>query len=414
MRSPAFVSLYIAVFVATLGISMVGPLLPVYAEDLGATGVWLGVAFSAFAVVQTIFGPFAGRLSDRYGRKPFIIAGLLVYMVAGIGYLTASSFYQVIAFRAFSGVGTSLVFSVARAYVGDITPRGQEGRWLGVFATADFIGFGTGPLVAGALRQFVGFESVFVVMAALMALSSFILLVWLPRQNSAEIARREDRIAGIAGPAVVPFRKALSDRLVLAVTIHHGLISLAMGATFAFLALRLERDLGVTPFLIGLAFATQDITGGAAQPLFGRFADKYDRRVLVAVGLAANGVLLAGLGVVPSYVASAGLLFLMGGAGAMSQVASSAIQVVAGRRTGMGTVLGLGSAANGAGIVIGSVVGGIIVDLQGLGATFILGGIVMVLGAPLFLSLTRGLATSEIDTALTVVPDGAAEAAGGR
>ena len=415
MRSRAFISLYIAVFVATLGISMVGPLLPVYAEDLGATGVWLGVAFSAFAVVQTIFGPFAGRLSDRYGRKPFIIAGLLVYMVAGIGYLTAGSFYQVIAFREFSGVGTSLVFWVARAYVGDITPKGQEGRWLGVFATADFIGFGTGPLIAGALRQFVGFESVFVVMAILMALSAFILLVWLPRHSSAELLRRQQRAEGIAQPAVVPFSVALKDRLVLAVTIHHGLISLSMGATFAFLALRLERDLGVTPFLIGLAFATQDITGGAAQPLFGRFADKYNRRALVAIGLGINGVLLALLGVVPSYVLSASLLFLMGGAGALSQVASSAIQVVAGRRAGMGTVLGLGAAANGAGIVIGSIVGGIVVDLSGLGATFILGGIVMVLGAPLFLGLTRGLATAESEVRVPVAGPGASvdAAAGG-
>jgi MFS transporter, DHA1 family, multidrug resistance protein len=408
VRSRAFISLYIAVFVATLGISMVGPLLPVYAEDLGATGIWLGVAFSAFAVVQTIFGPFAGRLSDRYGRKPFIIAGLLVYMIAGIGYLTAGSFYQVIAFRAFSGIGTSLVFSVARAYVGDITPKGQEGRWLGVFATADFIGFGTGPLIAGALRQFVGFESVFVVMAALMALSAFILLVWLPRHSSSELLRRDQRSAGIAQPAVVPFSVALHDRLVLAVTVHHGLISLSMGATFAFLALRLERDLGVTPLLIGLAFATQDITGGAAQPIFGRFADRYDRRALVAIGLGFNGVFLALLGVVPTYFLSAALLFLMGGAGAMSQVASSAIQVVAGRRAGMGTVLGLGSAANGAGIVIGSVIGGVIVDLQGLGATFILGGVVMVLGAPLFLALTRGLATAESDIAVPVPVESAA------
>src|SRR5690606_20705955 len=111
-----------------------------------------------------------------------------------------------------------------------------------------------------------------------------------------------------------------------------------------------------------LAFATQDITGGVAQPIFGRLADRFDRRALVSIGLVVNGLFLAFLGVAPNYVLSATLLFLMGAAGALSQVASSAIQVVAGRRTGMGTVLGLGSAANGAGIVIGSVVGGVIVD----------------------------------------------------
>ena len=403
-------ALYVAVFVATLGISMVSPLLPVYAKDLGASGVWLGLTFSSFALVQTFVGPFAGRLSDRYGRKRFIVAGLLVYLVAAIGYFTAQSFYQVLAFRAFSGIGTSLIFSVSRAYIGDMTPKGQEGRWLGVFATADIIGFGTGPLIAGALREFVGFRSVFVAMAALMALSALILLWWLPRHSPAETARRTHREAGGGSEAQTPFSTALKDRLVLAVTTHQGLQSLAMGASFSFLALRLEDDLGIGPFMIGLAFATQDITGGVAQPLFGRMADRYDRRVLVAAGLMANAVLLACIGIVPTYLLMVLLLFAMGATGAISQVASGAIQVVAGRRVGMGTVLGIGSAANGLGIVIGSVVSGFVVDVQGLAAAFFLGGAITAIGVPVFLYLTRGLETSE---PVWPVGETLAEAAGG-
>src|SRR5688572_12738963 len=139
-----------------MGISMVSPLLPVYAKELGANGVWLGLTFSSFAFSQAIVGPFIGRWSDQRPRKPFIMAGLVIYLIAAIGYLTAASFYQVILFRAFSGLGTSAIFSVARAYVGDLTPRGHEGRWFGVFATADVLGFGTGPLLAGAIREYVG------------------------------------------------------------------------------------------------------------------------------------------------------------------------------------------------------------------------------------------------------------------
>ena len=407
MRSRPFIALYIAVFVATMGISMVSPLLPVYAQELGASEVWLGLTFSAFAIPQAIFGPFAGRLSDRFGRKPFIIAGLGIYIIAALGYLTAQSFIQVIAFRVFSGFGTSLIFSVARAYVGDMTPKGHEGRWLGVFATADIVGFGTGPLLAGILRQAVGFHSVFIAMAALLTASAFILIIWLPRHSPLEVRQRSGEVQR---PGKITFHQALSDRLVLAVTAHQGLLSLALGASFSFLALRLEDDLLVNPVLIGLAFATQDITGGCAQPLFGRLADRFSRRLLVAVGLGLNGSLLALVGFAPSYWLVIFLLFSMGAASALSAVAAAALQVVAGRRVGMGTVLGLGSAANGAGVVVGSVVGGLLVQQFNISAAFVLGGALMTAGVPIFLGLTRGIATRE---AATSVPQPVELLAGG-
>lgn len=199
----------------------------------------------------------------------------------------------------------------------------------------------------------------------------------------------------------VSFRTALNDRLVLAVTAHQGLISLASGASFSFLALRLEDGLGASPIAIGLAFATQDLTGGCAQPIFGRMADRYDRRVLVGSGLLVTALFTAFVGFAPSYILVVLLLFLMGGANALSQVAAGAVQVVAGRRTGMGTVLGIGSAANGAGIVIGSIAGGLLVDAYGIGAAFLLGGLVMGAGALVFLWLTRGLSTRETVATIT-------------
>jgi MFS family permease len=403
--SRPFVALYVAVFVATMGISMVSPLLPVYARDLGASGVWLGLTFSIFAIVQTFVGPFSGRLSDRYGRKPFIAAGLIVYMIAALGYLTAQSFVQVLAFRAFSGLGTSLVFSVARAYVGDLTPRGHEGRWAGVFATADIIGFGTGPLVAGAFRQLLGFHSVFVAMAVLMATSAMIVMIFLPSRAS----QQRQRLSRAASETSIGFRAALRDRLVIALLANQTLISLGSGASFSFLALRLEDDLHVAPLLIGLAFATQDLTGGFAQPFFGRLADRRNRSALVAIGLAANGALLFTLALAQSYGLVVAILFGMGATGALSGVSAGAIQVVAGRRVGMGTLLGLSSAGNGLGIVTGSLSGGVLIDLFDIRAAFVFGGIVIVAGSLVFLALARGQQTT--DTGHVVAFEPAAEAA---
>ncbi|HII07488.1 MAG TPA: MFS transporter, partial [Methanotrichaceae archaeon] len=71
--------LFISVFAAMLGLGIVGPLLPIYAENLGASGLWIGMIFSGFAAGRAIFMPIVGRLSDESGRKKFIVTGLLAY-----------------------------------------------------------------------------------------------------------------------------------------------------------------------------------------------------------------------------------------------------------------------------------------------------------------------------------------------
>ncbi len=378
----------IAIFVATMGISMVSPLLPVYAKELGASKGLLGLTFSAFAITQALFAPIIGRLSDRYPRKPFIIGGLLIYMVAALGYLTADSFVQLIAFRMLSGVGTSALFSVARAYVGDMTPPGHEGRWLGVYATADVIGFATGPSLAGVLRQFVGFDAVFIAMAAMMAASALIVIWWLPRTAPKRASRRP------VAPAL-PLKEAMRDRLVVALVVNAVILALGSGASFAFLALRLEDDVGASPALIGLAFTTQDFTAGLGQPFFGRLADRLDRRMLVAIGLTFQAALIFALGVSTIYLVVVGIMLAMGAASAISGPASGAIQVVAGRRVGMGTVLGLSSMANGVGLLSGSLVGGVFADGLGLSAAFFFASITMATGVIVFLVLTAGLALKD-------------------
>jgi len=391
MLNRPFLVLYATMFVATLGISMVSPLLPVYAEDLGATGIWIGVTFSSFAVAQTLFGPFAGQLSDKYGRRPFIIVGLLIYCGAAAGYLTATSFYQVILFRAVSGLGTSLIFSVARAYVGDMIPPGQEGRWFGAFATSDVIGFGVGPLIAGLVREWFGFDAVFVCMGGLLAGAAMVVWLGLPRQEA------PGRAATVHRGGTTSFSAALHDRLVLGLTLNMALMSVAWGAGLSFLAVLLEDEIGVGPAMIGVAFGLQSLSSGAAQPFLGRIADRFNRRLLVFAGLTAGGLALGGIGLAETFAVVLALQVAQGTLGAVSNVANSAMQVIAGRRAGMGTVIGLGSAGNGIGIVLGSVLGGLMVDWYSLDAAFFFGGAVMVAGAWLFMAVTRGVATSEAE-----------------
>ena len=273
MRSRPFIVLYVAVFVATFGISLVSPLLPVYAENLGATGVWIGFTFASFAITHSISGPLIGRLSDRYQRKPFIILGLLCYLAAALGYLTADSFAQIIAFRMLSGVGTGLIFSVARAYIGEMVPSGYEGRWFGVFATADIIGFGSGPMFAGLIRGWLGFDAVFIAMALIMGASTLIIMVLLPPRPPQALNTNQKALF----QTNASIWNALKDRLTVALTFRHVLFSFSWGSTLAFLAVRLENELLIGPVAIGLAFGVQNFASGISQPMLGWLTDHMNR-----------------------------------------------------------------------------------------------------------------------------------------
>ena len=389
MRSRPFIVLYVAVFVATFGISLVSPLLPVYAENLGATGVWIGFTFASFAITHSISGPLIGRLSDRYQRKPFIILGLLCYLAAALGYLTADSFAQIIAFRMLSGVGTGLIFSVARAYIGEMVPSGYEGRWFGVFATADIIGFGSGPMFAGLIRGWLGFDAVFIAMALIMGASTLIIMVLLPPRPPQALNTNQKALF----QTNASIWNALKDRLTVALTFRHVLFSFSWGSTLAFLAVRLENELLIGPVAIGLAFGVQNFASGISQPMLGWLTDHMNRVSLVAVGLVFAGGCGVAVGTVGNLALVLVFMILLGASGAMTQVAASALEIVAGRRVGLGTVIGLGSSGGGVGILCGAVLGGYLVDLFDTSAAFLFAGAVMILGTPLFLLLVKGQST---------------------
>ena len=389
MRSRPFIVLYVAVFVATFGISLVSPLLPVYAENLGATGVWIGFTFASFAITHSISGPLIGRLSDRYQRKPFIILGLLCYLAAALGYLTADSFAQIIAFRMLSGVGTGLIFSVARAYIGEMVPSGYEGRWFGVFATADIIGFGSGPMFAGLIRGWLGFDAVFIAMALIMGASTLIIMVLLPPRPPQALNTNQKALF----QTNASIWNALKDRLTVALTFRHVLFSFSWGSTLAFLAVRLENELLICAVAIGLAFGVQNFASVISQPMLGWLPAHMNRVILVAVGLVFAGGCVVAVGTVGNLPLVLVFMILLGASGAMTQVAASALEIVAGRRVGLGTVIGLGSSGGGVGILCGAVLGGYLVDLFDTSAAFLFAGAVMILGTPLFLLLVKGQST---------------------
>ncbi|MFP3910397.1 MAG: MFS transporter, partial [Archaeoglobaceae archaeon] len=89
-RSRLFVTC-LSAFIVMLGVGIIVPLLPTFAEDLGASGLWIGIIFSAYSFSRLMFLPLAGKLSDIYGRKIIISVGLLLYALVSIFYIFAQT-----------------------------------------------------------------------------------------------------------------------------------------------------------------------------------------------------------------------------------------------------------------------------------------------------------------------------------
>ncbi len=128
-----------------LGNGVVVPFLPLYAQQFGAAGLGVGFLFSAHSASRTFLLPVIGKVSDRWGRKNFLLAGLLCYALSSVAFLLANSMVALILIMAFQGIATAMVQPVSMAYVGDLTPKGREGAYAGYVNTAFLGGVAGGP-----------------------------------------------------------------------------------------------------------------------------------------------------------------------------------------------------------------------------------------------------------------------------
>ena len=386
MRSRAFITLAVAVFSASMGVGMVAPVLPVHAREIGASGAAVGLTFSAFAATQLVVSPFAGRLADRYGRKPFILVGTGSYVVASIGWLLVDRVEVVIALRALTGLGSGLVFSLALAYIGDLAPPGREGRFMGTFGVFDFLGFGIGPVLSGVVRDTAGFDAVFLSMAGLLGLSGVVVATLLPRRATRGDA---DAASTVDVTSTPPWRVLLRDPELQGLFLVRSGYSFAFGSAFSFLAVYLDEEIGATATMVGLVLAGQELFGGLLQPAAGPMADRLDRRWMVAGGAAMVAAAYVTIGFSTSYLVILGAFVVLGGVGtAVMGVASMALQVDVGRRLGMATTMSLSSAGFAFGVLTGSLAGGAIVDALGTSRVFVLAAAVVALGALMFVLRT--------------------------
>ncbi|HEX3799864.1 MAG TPA: MFS transporter [Verrucomicrobiae bacterium] len=161
MRKPSVLIIFLTVFIDLIGFGIVIPLLPIYAKNFAATGLEIGALMSTFSLMQFVFAPVLGRLSDRIGRRPVILtstAGACIsYAIFawGSGLPSRNGLLVLFLSRAFAGLCGGNI-GVAQAYIADITPPEQRSKKMGLIGMAFGLGFILGPFFGAKARQYFG------------------------------------------------------------------------------------------------------------------------------------------------------------------------------------------------------------------------------------------------------------------
>ncbi|HZP80190.1 MAG TPA: MFS transporter [Chthonomonadaceae bacterium] len=152
-RSPLII-LGITLFLDMLGFGMILPLLPVYIEHYGGKAVVGGLLMASFSMMQFIFAPIWGRLSDRRGRRPLILLSLCGSGVSYFFFGAAPNLWVLFGARVASGILTAASIPTSQAYIADITPPEKRAGGMAVMGAAFGLGFAFGPVVGGQLSKF--------------------------------------------------------------------------------------------------------------------------------------------------------------------------------------------------------------------------------------------------------------------
>jgi MFS family permease len=378
MIKKVFPILALSMFSSTLGIGIVMPLLPLYITEMGATGVWLGVIVSSYAISNAISVPIAGRLSDIKGRKIFLTTGLFAYSLISLGYIYAPTIYLLAIVRFIHGIAGAMTIPVAIAYLGDISPKNEEGRWMGFATAAFFSGFGFGPLMGGLVTEHFGMNTAFIIMAGLNMLSFIIVLLFLPKV--------QERIKG------EEFNLSLKE--MSASSVVRGLLTVRMGealgrgSMFTFMPI-FGVAIGLSVSLIGVLVSVNTLSITLFSPVAGLIADRFSRRTLAVLGISGFGLLILLIPFAGNFWQMLIILLAQGLVVSVYVSATNAIGVDEGRKYGMGSVMSVMFLGMGIGMGIGPIIAGWVEGMIGLKAVFYWGGLICLVGTALFFLFTR-------------------------
>jgi MFS family permease len=373
--------LFVTAFVDMVGLAMIVPLLPYYAKDLGANATIVGLLISAFSVAQLACAPIWGRVSDRYGRRPAILFGLLVTAAAYLIFGFANSVLSLLLSRLVQGVGGGTI-GVVQAYVADSSDATERTKSLGWLSAVTSLGAVAGPAFGSLMVSLGGRTAPGIGAAVLAAVTAGFASRFLRESHTGPSGAQTPATTGAltAIHRVITHAHEPPSRMIWIYAVAIG----AFYGTIPTIPLLLQDRFGITAGTVGYVIMYLGGMGVVIRafflgPIVDRFGEPRTSRVgivLLAVGLSLAGVartysaLLASITLMPL-----GTAFLFPCiTGVLSRIVPS------GER---GLYMGVQHTFGGLSRVAFPIGAGITMDSFGLGVPFVIAGVLVLVTLPL-------------------------------
>jgi MFS transporter, DHA1 family, tetracycline resistance protein len=357
------VIIFVTVFIDLLGFGIIIPLLPFYAESFGASAFKIGLLGTSFSLMQFLFSPVWGRWSDRVGRKPIILVGLLGSCLSYLGLALAPSLTFLFIARIVGGIAGANI-PTAQAYVADVTTPENRAKGMGMVGAAFGLGFIFGPAIGGVLSRISPQTPMW--FASALCLANFV-AAWFLLPESRSVSALTKTLGRMEA-----FRHAAKQPTLLLLLSLFFLVTLAFSGFEATFAIFSEAKFGFTASTIGFVFAFIGVVLAFVQGvLVGKVVKIIGERRLIPLAIFAIAV---GIGLipfvwnVPTLLGALGVLAL--GMGFNNPSLTSMVSRLA-DPDDQGGVLGLASSLSSLGRVVGPAWGGYLYDAYGMTTPYV-------------------------------------------
>ncbi|MDR5673266.1 MFS family permease [Halalkaliarchaeum sp. AArc-CO] len=264
--------------------------LALYADAFGTSGFVEGLFGTAFAIVQLFVVLPLGRKVDTGNAKLFLLAGFLINVGVFVGFILVQNSIHVVLVRMLQGLGASVLWITGSTIVGEISPDGERGRWLGSYNQFASFSSLAGDVVGGYLLYAHGFTTTYVVLSGV-TLGAFVLVFGFLRDNPG--GRKDPDEAG----GVETFRDLLDLPMLRALIVFRFTFSVGKMAVIIFLPIYARTSFGISAFAIGWIMAGGKLTKALTQGFVGDLTDRLGHKhYFVAVGAILYGL---GTGLIP-------------------------------------------------------------------------------------------------------------------